>query len=358
MTGGKSNNPLQVENPLLNLTLGIILSIVTIWILIIGKTIIIPFMVALFLTFILDPVVTFLTRYKVPLGLSVFLTLVIFFIILYLLGMLIYANVQLFVKQFPQYQDRIFDTLKSFNHQLEVWIGRPIKSSHVWKQINWVEALQRFSIAKGVLSSVGTFVTFLLKMLIVVVFIAYLLTGKRNLEKKIKMAFPAERAERIVNIIDNVTTQVQKYLGAKTVVSLITGVVSLIIFYFFGLDFAIFWAFLIFLFNFIPSIGSVIASILPVSFSLLQYGSLSRAFWILLLLTILQLAMGNIVEPRLMGRSLNLSPLIVILSLIFWGYIWGVVGMILAVPILGTITIILENFESLRFISVFFRGKA
>ncbi|HHJ52244.1 MAG TPA: AI-2E family transporter, partial [Caldithrix abyssi] len=124
MTGGKSNNPLQVENPLLNLTLGIILSIVTIWILIIGKTIIIPFMVALFLTFILDPVVTFLTRYKVPLGLSVFLTLVIFFIILYLLGMLIYANVQLFVKQFPQYQDRIFDTLKSFNHQLEVWIGR------------------------------------------------------------------------------------------------------------------------------------------------------------------------------------------------------------------------------------------
>jgi len=357
MVNGKHSNPLQVENRLLNLTLGIILFILTIWILIIGKTIIIPFMVALFLTFILDPVVSFLTRYKVPLGLAVFLTLLIFFIILYLLGMLIYANVQLFVKQFPLYQDRIFDALKNFNNQIELWIGKPIKSSQVWKQIDWVEALQRFSIAKGVLSSVGTFVTFLLKTLIVVVFIAYLLTGKRNVEKKIKLAFPAERAENITQIIDNVTDQVQKYLGAKTIVSLITGAVSMVIFYFFGLDFAIFWGFLIFLFNFIPSIGSVFASLLPVLFSLLQYGSLSRAVWMLLLLTILQFAMGNIVEPRLMGRSLNLSPLIVILSLIFWGYIWGVVGMILAVPILGTITIILENFESLRFISVFFRGK-
>ncbi len=342
---------------LLNITLGIILAYLLVWVLVIGKEIILPLMIALFLSFILDPIVSLLRKVKIPLGISVLLTLMFAFVILYLFGLLVYANVQLFVGQFPLYQVRLLKSLSALSQKFEIWFGEPL-NLHMWRQIDWLDALQRYSIAQGVLSSVGTFLTFFIKMLIVIVFVAYLLTGKRNLNIKIANAFQQNRAKHIVNMIERITGQIQKYLSTKTIVSLITGVISMAIFYSFGLDFAIFWAFLIFIFNFIPTIGAIIASLLPVLFIILQKGSVTQAFWLTIVLGILHFSTGNIFEPKLMGRSLNLSPLVVIISLVFWGYIWGIAGMILAVPILATITIIFENFESTRFIAVFFRGKA
>ena len=341
---------------LLNITLGILLLFMAVWVLIIGRTIILPLLLAVFLSFILDPIVCFLTRIKIPLGIAVLLTLLFAVIILYLLGLVVYANVQSFVEQFPLYQERLLSSVHIITQKLELWLGGPLKIK-IWNEIDWLDTFQRYSIAQGVLSSVGTFLTFLAKMLIVIVFIAYLLTGKRNVNQKIRKAFNEKQASRIILIIENVTGQVQTYLGAKTISSFITGAVSIIIFYLFGLDFAIFWGFIIFLFNFIPTIGAIVASLLPVLFSLLQIGSLSTAVWLSLSLALLHFATGNILEPKIMGRSLNLSPMIVILSLIFWGYIWGITGMILAVPIMATITIVFENFSSLRFLSVFFRGK-
>ncbi len=348
--------PVPKGNQLLNITLGVVLLVIGVWMLIIGKTIILPLMIALFLSFILDPIVGLLHRWKIPLSISVLLTLILASIVLYLLGLLVFSNVQVFVKQFPQYQDRLVANLGDITQKLESWFGEPL-NVQIWKKIDWIDTLQRYSIPKGVLASVGTFLTFFLKMLMVIVFLAYLLTGKRNLNKKILLAFQPERADQIISILENVSGQVQKYLGAKTIVSFITGTISIIVFYIFGLDFAIFWGFLIFMFNYIPNIGSIIASLLPVLFSLLQIGSLTVAFWLALIMGIIQFSAGNILEPRLMGRTLNLSPMIVILSLIFWGYIWGVTGLILAVPILATLTIVFENFPSLRFLAVFFRGK-
>lgn len=343
-------------NHLLNFTLGIVLLFLTVWVLIIGKSLILPLLLAVFLSFILDPIVCLLQRLKIPLSLSVLLTLVFVFLLLYLFGLLVYANVQLFVGQFPVYQERLLNSVGMYLQKLELMIGEPLNILS-WKRTDWIATLQRYSVPQGVLSSLGTFVTFLVEMLIVIVFIAFLLMGKRNINQKIKHAFQPEQADNFIHILENITGQVQKYLGAKTITSMITGFISIIIFYFFGLDFAIFWGFIIFLFNYIPNIGSIVASLLPVLFSVLQMGSLSTAFWLGISLLILQFSAGNILEPKIMGRSLNLSPMVVILSLIFWGYIWGVVGMILAVPILATITIIFENVSSLRFLSVFLRGK-
>lgn len=343
-------------NKIMNIALGLISVFMIVWVLIIGETIILPFMIALFFSFLLDPIVELLVKWKIPVSISVTLTLLLAFVFLYLMGLLVYASVQSFVGQFPLYQGRLLNWIAQITKFIEEVLGEPLQLKD-FKTLDWFGWLKNFSIAKGVLSSVGTFLTFVLRILIVIIFIAYLLTGKRNINVKIKDAFPDSQAERIINIIETVTSQVQKYLGVKTILNFIAGVISIIIFYIFGLDFAVFWGFLIFLFNFIPNIGAVIASILPALFSLLQFGSPTIAFWLIVVLTILQLSMGNIIEPRMMGRSLNLSPLFVILSLIFWGYIWGITGLILAVPILGTLTIVLENIDSLKFISVFIRGK-
>lgn len=343
-------------NHMVNISLGIILLFLMVWILILGKTIILPFMIAIFLSILLDPIVSLLIRLKIPLSIAVTLTLLLAFIFLYLIGLLVYANVETFINQLPVYQDRLLSWLAAITTRIELLIGQPLNLKNI-KIGEWLGPLQGFSFAKGIFSSVGTFVSFFLNMLIIIIFIAYLLTGKRSINRKIEQAFPESQSRRIIAILDNVNTQVQIYLGVKTIISLITGLGSIAIFIAFGLEYAAFWGFLIFLFNYIPNIGSIVASLLPTLFSLIQFGSPIRALWLIVALTILQFTMGNIVEPRYMGRSLNLSPLVVILSLIFWGYIWGITGMILAVPILGTMTIIFENFESLKFISVFIRGN-
>ncbi len=354
------NDPITAAR-LLNFTMALISIFLIVWVLSIGQVIIVPFLVALFLAFILDPVVQLFVRFKIPNALAVLVTLTLAFVVLYLLGLLVYANVQIFVEQFPKYQARMLQSLDNFMQQMTHILNQQKYQIYLdrktWSQIDWISAIKNLDIAKNLLNSVGSFLTFLFKTVIVIIFLAYFLMGKRNIDTKVRLAFDHAQAERILSILNSVTTQVQKYLGAKTLASLILGGISIIIMLFFGLDFAVFWGFLIFLFNYIPNIGSTIATLLPALFSLVQFGSAGKAFWILISITLLQAFMGNVVEPRLMGRSLNLSPLMVIVSLIFWGYLWGVAGLILAVPILAILTIIFENIPELRFMSVFLRGK-
>jgi len=350
------SEPRKSTTPFLNFAIGIVVIFIVVWILNIGRAIILPFMIAIFLAFVLEPLVTIQLKIKIPRALAVFTTIIFSFVILYLVGLLAYTNVQTFVQQFPTYEERLVSLLSGIVNSFEQLIGQKL-TVDLWSKIDWLDTVQNLSIASNVFSGVGTFFTFFGKMLLVIVFMAYIMMGKKNLKEKIFKAFPGGQAERIDDIINAASVKIQKYLGTKLIISFITGIVSLIIFFIFGLDFAVFWSVLIFLFNFIPNIGSIIASLLPVLFSILQFGSFSTALWLLLALGILQFFMGNILEPRLMGYSLDLSPMLVILSLIFWGYIWGVAGMLLSVPILATSAIVFERIESLHFISVFLKGK-
>ena len=336
--------------------LALLVIFLSVYMLIVGRAIILPFMIGLFLTFIFDPVVRIQMRVKIPHGLAVTFTLIISFVLLYLFGLLVYSNAQTFVAQFPTYEERLVGLIKGVIGWLEEISGQNI-TVDVWQKINWFDTIQSFSIASNVVAGLGTFFGFFVKMLFVILVMAYMLVGMKNLNVKINKAFPGERAREIDSVLRTVISKIQAYLGTKIIVSFITAIIALIIFWSFGLDFAVFWAFIIFLFNFIPNIGSIIASALPVVFSILQFGTFSTAFWILMAMVILQFLMGNIVEPRLMGYSLDLSPLMVIISLVFWGYIWGIAGMFLSVPILATIAIVCERIDSLKFISVFLRSK-
>ncbi|RMH61496.1 MAG: AI-2E family transporter [Calditrichaeota bacterium] len=344
------------SNTFVNFALGIIVLFLVVWVLIVGRTIILPFMVAMFLTFMLEPLVNLFGKIRCPRRLAVIITLVVSFVVIYLLGLLVYANVEQFVDRFPVYQERLISLLNSTIRSVEKLIGKEL-SVDLLKRINWLDAFQGMSIAGNVVSGVGTFFSFFMKMLIVIVFMAYMLAGQPRFKRKVAAAFPESQSRSIEGMIDAITSKIQTYLSTKTVVSFVTALIALVIFWGFGLDFAVFWAFVIFLFNFIPNIGSIIASFLPVLFSVLQFGSFGTALWLLIALSILQFIMGNVIEPRIMGYSLDLSPVMVIISLIFWGYIWGVAGMLLSVPILATLTIITERIESLRFISVFLKGK-
>jgi len=312
-----------------------------------------PLLIAVFLSFVFEPMVDIFTKIKIPKFLAFIISLIIVFVVIDLLGMVIYANIAAFVDEFPKYQDkfnglytRIIGFLRIPHEEVQNYL----------ENIKWTELWQKASLTRILGSTVGSFVNFLANLFLILLFTVYIVLGRTHFLMKLQRAFDEERTLKAYDVFININMGMQKYLVAKTLISLATGVVATIILLIFGIEFAFVWGLLTFVLNFIPNVGSIIATIPPVLVAFFQYGSVFPGVWVVLLLLANQMTMGNFVEPRVMGKSLNLSPLVVILSLIFWGFIWGPIGMILAVPISVTIQIICANIDSLRPISVFMGG--
>ena len=134
--------------------------------------------------------------------------------------------------------------------------------------------------------------------------------------------------------------------------SLLTGFLSYFALLFIGIDAPLFWAFLIFLMNYIPTVGSLIATVFPAMFAMMQFGELMPGIWVLIIVGAIQLVVGNFIDPKLTGSSLNVSPLVVLVGLAFWGAIWGIIGMILSVPISVMMIVVFAQFPNTRAIAV------
>ncbi len=175
---------------------------------------------------------------------------------------------------------------------------------------------------------------------------------------KLRHAFAKnDQFEKVTHILSNIEKSVTKYLGMKTLISLITGVASYVVLLIIGIDSPVFWAFLIFLLNFIPTIGSLIGTLFPAIFCLLQFGEFTPGVMVLVFVGAIQVIVGNILEPRLLGNSMNISALAAIASLSIWGAIWGVTGMILSVPITVIMIIIFSEFPQTRPIAIMLSEK-
>ena len=185
------------------------------------------------------------------------------------------------------------------------------------------------------------------------IYVIFLLIEQRSLESKLDALFQDnERRIKIHEILSEIQKDIETYIAIKTLLSFVTGVLSYLILIYIGVDYSEFWAFLIFLLNYIPTIGSLIATIFPALLALIQFESVTSFLIVFISIAFIQFLIGNILEPRLMGRSLNLSALVVLLSLSLWGSIWGVVGMFLCVPITVILMIVFSNFEKTRPIAV------
>ena len=323
--------------------LGIMVVIMLGGVLYLMSSIVLPFMVALFLAYVLDPLVRFLKYFRVPLALAVCFPLLVTFVFLGLMGMLFYASAQSFVSEYPTYEPKLRALVTTLTSRLEV-------ASLSW-QLDLSQQLSSASVARTALASVGTFVTFLGHLLLVLLFMVFILLGQQRLPQRLHRAFGEEQAQRITLVLQRITRQVQTYLGTKALLSLVTGVLVNLCLLILQIDFAVLWSALAFMLNFIPHVGAPLATIPPVLVAILKFDTLMPAVWVIVSVTVIHVVLGYFLEPRLMGRSLHLSPLLVVLSLLFWGWLWGIVGTLLAVPIMATIKIICENLPSLRFLS-------
>jgi predicted PurR-regulated permease PerM len=193
----------------------------------------------------------------------------------------------------------------------------------------------------------------------ILLFAVFIFIEELYLNNKIQQIFSSSpnKFKRLNETLYKIEWSVARYLGIKTLISLLTGFLSYLIFVFIGLDFAIFWAFLIFLLNFIPTVGSLLGTIFPAIFCLLQFGDFTIALSVLLIVGLIQVFIGNFLEPKWLGNSMNISPLFSIISLVFWGLVWGTTGMVISVPITVVLLIILSQFESTKTIAILLSEK-
>jgi len=309
--------------------------------------ILVPFLLAFFVAVICNPAIKFMEHYKIRRGLAIALVILFIFLAFISFGGVIGSTITGFRHTLPSYQLQLSNDLNWFIR----WFAKhnlTISLDEVKKHFNLAKVVELTSNSlSGFSSALGS--TFLL--LLTVIF----MLGEGNVfTKKIHLVFGHESdvEERVRHFLNSVN----KYMAIKTIISLITALIIGFGLWLMGVEFFVLWALLAFLLNYIPNIGAIIAAIPAVALTFLQLGYTSASF-VALLFLIVNMVMGSFIEPKLMGRNLGLSTLAVFLSLIFWGWLLGMVGMLLSVPLTMILKIGLENTQSGRGFAIFLSSE-
>ncbi len=298
-----------------------------------ASQILLPVLFSGFLAILCQPMVQRLLNWRVPRVLAVLV--VVFALSGALLGLtaLLGDSVRQFTATIPQYQGRL-DALVDDAVATLTRIGLP--PPPLEKGGSLVDPGALLTALGQTLSAV---LTVLSRLAIVVITTAFILLEAAELDHKVKVVF-GENSAITRSLVEGAST-VQRYLAIKTVASVATGVLVGIINAIFGLDFAALWGVVALLFNYVPSIGSIVAALPAVTLAFVQLG-FGPAVGIAVGYIVVNVSIGNIIEPRVLGRRLGLSPLVVILSLFFWGFVWGPAGMLLSVPMTVVLKLLLE----------------
>jgi len=270
-------------------------------------------------------------------GLLSFLVITLIFIGIF---QLISINIEQFNTVAPQYREKL-DVLMS---KLGLVFNNP-------KVIEYIkQSLAKLNIAAMASNIVNSLSSFLTGFMVVLVYVIFMLLEEAVALMKMKKLFPEKNQYyyNFLKIMEKIDSSVRAYMFSMILISFLTALISYIALLILGVDFPVLWAFLIFILNFIPYIGPFISSLLPAVLAVFQFGNLINFVYVFVVLEIIQIILGNFVQPKMMGKSLNISPLTVLLALAFWASIWGIVGMILSIPIASIAIIIMAQFPGTR----------
>lgn len=216
---------------------------------------------------------------------------------------------------------------------------------------------QEFSLSSVINKIIAAFSAIFSNIVQIFLYVLFLLIDQQFFNSKLNALFPKKETRQKANhILNSISKGVKTYIFITTVISLITGFLTYLICEMFSLQGAVLWGFIAFVLNFIPTIGSIIAVLIPVIFALIQFPELSDVLLLSLCLVLIQFVIGNILYPRLMGNKLNISQFVVILSLVIWGAMWGTVGMFLSVPLMMILMITLAQFHSTKNLAILISG--
>ena len=316
---------------------------ITLYLLIEAKDLLIPLVVATAIFYLIITLSDFFRRIRIagwrpPNWLTLIASAITILGVLFGCVMIMVGTIERLIRQVPQYQSN-----------LESMINPIIQRLPGEQSLTLTAIIQDINTRTLALDLGQGLSVFLESLVLVTIYIIFLLLEQPLFSRKLGAFFPDPNGfDRAKSVLAHINESIQTYLILRTLTSLLKGFLSYIILLLLHVDFAIFWAFLIFILNYIPSIGPITATVTAALFTLVQFQDWSVFLIALLSIMGMELAVGHYVEPRLVGRSLNISPLVVLISLTLWGSIWGIIGMFLCVPIMATIIIILAEFPESR----------
>ena len=310
-----------------------------------------PLLLALFLTILAFPLFTALRRRRAPAWLAITVTMLVVAALLGVVGLVISLSVEDLTEKLPEYQEQALAAAQRSVEWLEahrVTVPRQITTEAL-------DPIQWGAIAQVVGSTFRGLATALSAFLLVLLTMIFMLWEAIIFPDKLRVA--ARSGPIDLDRWTAIVQRVQRYLILKTLVSLATGLLVSILVWLAGLDFALFWGFLAFVLNYIPNVGSFLAALPALLLSAVQLGA-PRTFVIAAGYLLINVVLGNLIEPAIMGRGLRMSPFAIFLALVFWGWLWGPLGMILSVPLTVSLKILFENTESLRWIAILLGRRA
>ena len=303
--------------------------------------IIIPFLLSLFIAIILSPSYNFFKKKGMPEAISLLLVISIFLTFLALVAKLIGTSVTDFSANINTYAEQLSSNYSSISSYLEGFgVILPVEEFS-----KLVDAKRVMTFGTTVLQSMGSMFT---NGFVIILTVVFMLLESSHFVEKIDFA---DGKRDTMTHIKEIFQKIKRYMVLKALISILTGFVVWIALAFIGTDYAFLWGVMAFMFNFIPNIGSIIAAVPAVLITLVQLGSFS-ALLVTALYTAVNVVIGSFIEPKVMGKGLGLSTLVVFLSLLFWGWLLGIVGMLLSIPLTIMAKIAFDAHENTKWISV------
>jgi predicted PurR-regulated permease PerM len=304
------------------------------------KVILLPMVLAFFITCILNPLAMIFQRWGLPRLLAIVSTLLLGLATIWLAANFMFSSLIAFRDGLPAYQDsldNLYNQLTAIRDSRFSFLTLDLIKTH----------LASFSFGRFFGDLFNNFFSLTGYLLLTAIFILYFLPAIPAFPEKLKRAFPGERGQEFSKAVQGLSLQIQRYILAKSLLSSGLGLLVGVTCWLFGVDFATTWGMFAFFLNFIPTLGAVAASLMPAILASLQFGW-ATGLWLLVILFVIMALSGNFVEPLVLGRSVNLSPTIAFLSILAWGWLWGGIGMIIAVPATAIVKFACDRLPTLK----------
>jgi len=331
-------------------TLFIIISVIGL--LIVGKVFLLPLIIAILIWFLIKEIRRILTKMpivgkKAPIWVLSLLSTITLFSVSGIMIALVIDNINYLSNNTELYEQNIKLINARFQSDFDIDLPELFGT--------YIGDFDFISILNKLLKSITDLFS---NAFIVGFYVLFLFVEENIFKQKLSALYPKSTKYKDVNqTLQKINNAISKYISLKTFVSLISAISCFIALVIIGVDTPLFWAFLIFTLNYIPVVGAFIAVIFPSAIALFQFGDFTHFFMVLGIIGSIQMIVGNVLEPKIMGNSLNVSSLVVIIALSFWGIVWGVVGMILSVPITVVLIILFAQFPSTKSIAILLSEK-
>jgi predicted PurR-regulated permease PerM len=298
-----------------------------------------PLVMAGLLSILFRPVVSTLRSWKIPMAVCLVVVLLIVSSAVWGIYVISEAGVTSAIAKAPEYELRVAqlsDKASDWMRDLTTTLyGRPTK-------LRLENVVNISTLTATAAQWLGSVVSFLSDAVLVLLFMVFMIPAGEFFPRKLELAMKDIDWFDASHVYHRVYTDVVRYISVKTIINIVNGLATWALLAALGVDFAPLLGLLSFLLHYLPNIGSFISTVLPAAVALLQFGTVGGVLTVAVPLIVVQGGIGNVLEPKVMGKSLDLSPVVVLFALVFWGWMWGITGMILSVPIMGVIKSILE----------------